>query len=248
MLKNPKLIQLLVSGVMALIFVNIYLKSHEQNISNQYNMVEVLVASRDIAPHKAITPDFLTIRQIPQKFMEPGAILVKEPDAAMARVKGKVTAVPIPAGATILFSNLDDMSSWKTGVAPRLPPGKRGIIMRLGNTDVADLILPGDHVDVIATFTLRQGDQTTKRAVTILQNILVVAVGRNLRDQNSEVTAKSEKSEGLELSLAMDPIEAERFVLAQSESNGEITVTVRAHGDDTILQPAPAAPAPKPAK
>ena len=40
------------------------------------------------------------------------------------------------------------------GVAPMLPPGKRGCVLRLGNLDVAKLILPGDHIDILATFTV----------------------------------------------------------------------------------------------
>src|SRR5947208_520868 len=138
MLRNKKLLQLVISAIMALVFVNIYLKSQEQNVSNRYAMVEVLAASRDIPPHMAITPNYLEIREVPQKFMEPGAILVKEPDLAMKRVVGKVTAVAIPAGAQILQSNINTPSKSVTGVAPLLPPGKRGYLLRLGNTDVAD--------------------------------------------------------------------------------------------------------------
>src|SRR4051812_4262793 len=125
MLRNKKLLQLIISAVMALIFVNIYLKNKEQDVANRYAMAEVLVASRDIPPNMAISPGYVEIREVPQKFMEPGAILVKEPNLAMNRVVGKVTAVAIPAGAQILVSNINSPSKSVTGVAPMIPPGKR---------------------------------------------------------------------------------------------------------------------------
>ena len=46
--QNKKIIQLGISLLMALVFVNFYLKGKEQNIENSYGMVEVVAASRDI--------------------------------------------------------------------------------------------------------------------------------------------------------------------------------------------------------
>ena len=119
-----------------------------------------------------------------------------------------------------------------------IPPGKRGYLLRLGNTDVADLILPGDHIDVLATFTVKQPatNNTTKATYTILQNILVVSVGKVIKKNNDDVTTKKEGAEGLNVTLALDPSEAERMALAQSESQGDISVIVRPHGENDIKQ------------
>lgn len=234
MLQNKKLIQLVASALMALLFWQFYLKSKEQNIENGYGLVDVLSASRDIPPHTQLTDALITTKKVPQKFLEPGCFMVKIPGDGLDRVIGKVTVSAIPSGAQITQANLNDPSPNVTGVAPLLPPGKRGYLLRLGNMDVAELILPGNYIDVMATLPVRDKDTVTKATKTILQNILVIGVGRELRKPEQDVTGKKEGSEGLILTLALEPAEAEELALAQSESQGDISVVVRAHGDNEI--------------
>jgi pilus assembly protein CpaB len=234
MLQNKKLIQLVISAAMALLFINFYLKQKEQAIENAYGMVEVLIAARDIAPHTQLSSAYLSTTKVPLKYMEPGAYMVKIPADAQARVMGKVTVAAIPEGAQIVQSNLVDPSMKGTGVAPLIPPGKRGYLLRLGNVDVAELILPGDHIDVLATFTIKREQGNSKATYTILQNVLVVAVGRELRKSNEDVTGKKTAVESLVLTLALEPTETERLTLAQAESGGEISIVVRPHGENDI--------------
>jgi len=254
--ENKKWIQLLLSAVMALAFVQFYLKAKEQNIEMGFGMVDVIVASRDISPHKAITTDLIEIKKIAQRFVEPGAFREKIPGEARKRVLGKVTMSAIPAGAQILQTNLRSPSASEIGVAPMLPPNKRGYVLRLGNLDVAKLILPGDRIDILATFTVRTKgvDATSRSTYTILQNILVVAVDKDIIESGRDVTGKKEASEGRLLTLAVEPVEAAQLAHAQIESGGEISVVVRAQGDDStapipaisaanlLSSPVPAAP------
>src|SRR5687767_12930341 len=99
MLQNKKLMQFVASAVMALLFVNFYLKAKETNIESSFGMVEVLSASRDIAPFKAIEATQLTVKKVPLKFVEPGAFRVKIPGQSVSRVVGKVTPTTIREGA-----------------------------------------------------------------------------------------------------------------------------------------------------
>ena len=191
--QNKKLIQLVISAILALAFVNFYLKARETAIESGYGMEEVIAAAQDIPPYKQITPALLTTKRVPQNYIEPGAFRVKIPGMGFDRIIGKVTTVAISAGAQITGANLNDPSIEKTGPSPLLPPGKRGYLLRLGNLDVAGLILPGNYVDILATFTVRQKDGTsTKATYTILQNILVIGVGKELRKPNQDVTSKKE--------------------------------------------------------
>lgn len=243
-MQNKKLMQLIISGVLALAFVNFYLKAKEQNIESEYGMVDVVTAVKDIPPHTLITASLLTTKKVPIKFVEPGAFRVKIPGQSMDRIIGKVTTSAVSAGAQITSVNLNEPSENKTGVAPLLPPGKRGYLLRLGNLDVAELILPGNYIDILATFAVRQKDNsTTKATYTILQNILVIGVGRELRKPEQDVSSKKEGTESLVLTLALEPAEAERLALAQSESQGEISVVVRAHGDNMVTPVVGATPA-----
>ncbi len=232
--QNKKILQLVVSAVIAILFVQFYLKAKEQNIEYGFGLVDVLVAARDISPQKAITADLVTTRQIAARFVEPGAFREKIPGQSLKRVLGKVSMSAIPTGAQILQTNLRTPNAKDTGIAPMLPPGKRGYVLRLGNLDVAKLILPGDRIDILATFTVRTKDveSTSKMTYTILQNILVAAVDKDIIQSGRDVTGKTETTEGRLLTLAVDPVQAEQLAHAQIESGGEISVVVRAQGDD----------------
>jgi Flp pilus assembly protein CpaB len=234
MIEKKSLIKLISSAILAFLLVHLYVHNKEQAIENSYDMINVLVATRDIPPHTAILPDFLTTRPIPRQFMEPGAVMVKILAQDVRRVQGKVTVAAVPTGAQILQSNLGDPSPNTSGVAPLIPPGKRGYLLRLGNIDVAELILPGDHIDIMATFSIKQNNAPSRATYTILQNVLVIGVGRELRKPGQDVSGKKDTAESLVLTLALEPTEAERLTLAQSESQGEISVVVRPFGDNSI--------------
>ena len=70
MADNRKLIQIGISGAVALFFVNFYLKARERSIENGFAMVDVLAAARDI-PSRTETPASinLTIKRVPRSVM-----------------------------------------------------------------------------------------------------------------------------------------------------------------------------------
>src|SRR5690349_10247749 len=124
--ENKKLIQLLASGFMALLFVQFYLKAKEQNIELGFGMVNVLVASNDIPPNRAITADMITTKTVAGRDIEPGAFREKLPGDGLKRILGKVTMAAVPAGGQIVQTNLRSPSATDTGITPMLPPGKVG--------------------------------------------------------------------------------------------------------------------------
>ena len=125
MSQNKKLMQLVISAVLALAFVNFYLKAREQNIESSYGMVDVVSALRDIPPHTQITAAFLTTKSVPLKFVEPGAYRIKIPGHGFDRVIGKITDGAISAGAQITSVNLNDPALEKHGVKKFEPMGER---------------------------------------------------------------------------------------------------------------------------
>jgi Flp pilus assembly protein CpaB len=232
--ESKKLIQLFMSGLLALLFVQFYLKSREQNIELGFGMQEVIVSATDIPANQAVTMDMLTTRAVAGRDVEPGAFRAKIPGEGEKRIIGKVTMSAIQAGAQIVNTNLVAPNARQTGVSPMLSPGKRGYVLRLGNLDVAKLIVPGDHIDILATFSVRQKgeDNPAKQTYTILQNILVAAVDKDIMQAGHDVTGKEQTTEGRLLTLMVDPMQAEKLAHATIESGNEISIVVRAHGDE----------------
>lgn len=236
MADNRKLLQILISGVVALGFVNYYLKAREKSIESNFDMLDVLAAARDIPSRAEISPDALMTKRIPLKYLEPGSIIIKVPGTEYDRVKYKITVAAVPAGGVILTTNLNDPSPDKTGIAPIVPPGKRGVILRLGNLDVQQLILPRDHIDILATLPIRTKNSSSpsRGTFTILQNILVLGVGKDLVRPSETTGGRRDAQESLVLTLALDPREAQQLELARKESDGDLSVIVRPQNDNTI--------------
>jgi pilus assembly protein CpaB len=108
------------------------------------------------------------------------------------------------------------------------------------------LVLPGDYVDIIAVFNVKnsQGDEEEAYFVrTILQNVQVVAVAQKLADTPAAGDESGKKSdskpdpEATTLTILATPEQAEFVFLA--ESNGTLRAVLRSYGDAGTETPRP---------
>ena len=105
--------------------------------------------------------------------------------------------------------------------------------------ELKPLIKPGDRVDVLVTFEAVMADGRKERVTaTILQNVLVIAVGTNLGQgmnakQAKAATDKEDKTAAFSvkamIALALNPNEAQYLSLAIKQ--GDTTVILRGLGD-----------------
>jgi len=123
------------------------------------------------------------------------------------------------------------------GLPPVIPEGKRAVSVRVNDViGVAGYVLPGTHVDVLATVspTNQDTDMTSK---VVLTNVLVLASGTRIEqdvEQNKPISVSV-------VTLQVDPVEAERLTLASTE--GKIQLALRNPLDKTApptpgIQPA----------
>ena len=107
------------------------------------------------------------------------------------------------------------------GLPPAIPPGLRAVSVKVNEViGVAGYVLPGTHVDVVATVnpSTNQSDMTSK---VILTNVQVLAAGTKL-DRN---TSKDKPEPVSVVTLLVDPEQAERLTLASTE--GKIQLALR---------------------
>src|SRR5471032_1598252 len=117
------------------------------------------------------------------------------------------------------------------GLPPAIPPGLRAVSVRVNEViGVAGYVLPGTHVDVVATVspTQQQGDMTSK---VILTNVLVLAAGTKIERGDPD---KNKPMPVSVVTLLVDPEEAERLTLASTE--GKIQLALRNPLDKAIPQ------------
>jgi pilus assembly protein CpaB len=108
-----------------------------------------------------------------------------------------------------------------TGLTPAIPPGLRAVSVKVNEViGVAGYVLPGTHVDVVATVspTMNQADMTTK---VILTNVEVLAAGTKIE----RTTDKDKPIPVTVVTMLVDPEQAERLTLASTE--GKIQLALR---------------------
>jgi pilus assembly protein CpaB len=114
-----------------------------------------------------------------------------------------------------------------SGLPPAIPPGLRAVSVKVNEViGVAGYVLPGTHVDVVATVSPTQSasDVTSK---VILTNVLVLAAGTKIEqgDADKKPIAVSV------VTMLVDPEQAERLTLASTE--GKIQLALRNPLDKT---------------
>src|SRR6202044_3534668 len=84
---------------------------------------------------------------------------------------------PLPKGEPILERQLAAAGS---GLTAKIPSGMRAISVRSDEVvGVAGFLLPGNHVDVL--FTSHSDKSPEPRTATVLQDVVVVAAGQQIR-------------------------------------------------------------------
>jgi pilus assembly protein CpaB len=135
-------------------------------------------------------------------------------------VIGRGIVLPVIENEPILPMKLASKEAG-SGLPPAIPPGLRAVSVRVNEViGVAGYVLPGTHVDVVATVspTNQQTDMTSK---VILTNVLVLAAGTKIE----RATDKDKPMPVTVVTLLVDPEEAERLTLAASE--GKIQLALR---------------------
>jgi pilus assembly protein CpaB len=151
------------------------------------------------------------------------------PEDAFADPKdviGRGLVMPMFQNEPILPIKLSSLEAG-AGLPPVIPPGLRAVSVRVNEViGVAGYVLPGTHVDVVATVNPsdKHGDITSK---VILTNVQVVAAGTKIDRE----TDKNKPVPVTVVTLLVAPEESERLTLASNE--GKIQLALRNPLDKT---------------
>ena len=226
----------MILAMLAAVFYLMVLTSKEKALTSDYEKVKVLIARADIPERTVLHEDMVETLDVPRKFMQQDAFEIKTP-SDMKLIVNLVTRTRIPKGNQIAQSSLVSLSP-ESGLSVKIPPGYRGAMLPI-EAEMKVLIKPGDRVDVLVTFDAMMNDgRKEKVTATILQNVLIIAVGTNLgqgmnakqfKNQSASDDKSAAFSEKATVSLALNPNEAQYLALALKQ--GEPTVIMRGLGD-----------------
>jgi len=179
--------------------------------SNNERGVPVVMAADDIQVGTKLEAHQVHVVTLPQSAVPPGAF------SATSQVLGRGAILPVSKGEFILPSKLAALNAG-TGLPSMIPQGMRAVSVRVNDVvSVAGFVQPGTHVDVLAT---GQGGGNDRQTTTVLENVLVLAVGKSL-DRNPLADAQTAPV----ITLAVSPDDAQKLALVSQE--GRIQLSLR---------------------
>ena len=221
----------------------------------------VVVAKVRIPPRTVMTADMVDIKQVRVEDKHPKAY------SSVNDVVGKTTKQSITAAEQVLTTKFFGDRE-ESGLAFIIPEGMRAISVAVSELSASGgMIVPGDHVDVIAIAraSLEKGTEVSpdgrtvtfgeiSKATIALQNVEVLAIGQELRGTEEattpavvsavtgQETATKEKQpqaapSARSATLALSPQQIQRLLLFSDLC--ELHLVLRAAEDDKELDIAP---------
>ena len=222
--KLPVIIALLLGGAAAFggySVVNMEVKERTAGWERE----TVLAAAMDISNGTPITRDKVTEIEIPRKFAFESVVRPNELEAIL----GQEVVGNIKKGEPIHWYQLRGNLEVDT-LSKAIPKKARAITISVTErSSVGYMIRPSDHVDILGTFR----DPNTNRmiAVTLLQNVVVLATGET---RANSVGAGTQEQNYNTVTLQVLPEEAEILVLAQDLGN--LYLTLRNAEDSDVYE------------
>jgi pilus assembly protein CpaB len=230
-------------------FVYSYVSEKEEQAKRQFGTeVLVLKAKRDIKEQESINETLLELSLIPKKFVEPAAVYFekREEDKETARslrgLVGTVAMVPVKKGEQITYNKITEPSI-RTGLSPQVAPGKRAVAISVSETSgVGKLVKPGDRVDLIAIIDMGGGKEN-RIAKTFLQDVVVLAVGRNVTNNAARIIeadavngqpktrSLTEDFSFSSVTLEVDPVDAQKLALVMAGGENSLSLSLRNNED-----------------
>ncbi len=224
--KTP-LIVALVLGVFAGIIAYSAVRKKESDVRRGWNLVPVVVAAVDVAEGTVVTFDMISQRSVPEQFVTSSVV---KPDSASYVVNQKVL-VPVQAGDPLLWSQFETTRAAEK-LSVKVQKKTRAMTLDVGKSaSVGGWVRPNDHVDIIGTFKDPQTNENV--AVTLMQNVIVLATGKITGTTNVNLIPESQR-EYNNVSIMVIPEEAEILVLAQEL--GALTLSLRNDEDVDALE------------
>jgi pilus assembly protein CpaB len=183
-------------------------------------MVEMVVAKRDLRRGDAVGPETMAVRAVPREYAPGGAVLPSRFDA----VAGARLLVAMKAGEPLLPSAL--VSTEAQSISSRVKPGVRAMTIAVDEVNaLSGMLQPGDRIDLMLSVRPPPvaGIAQPEITRTVMQDVGVMATGRQSRASIGEEVGGGRPFTSI--TVEVDPERAQRLVVAQR--SGKLTAVLR---------------------
>ncbi len=222
--RNRKLMAAAAAGLAAGSLYLLQLRSLRQGLEEQRERVPVLAASASLGMGETLTPERLTVREVPRSALPLRAILPQD----SGLILGRTLLHPLPQGETLLWTDLPEGPRLRFNTEG-IPSGFRAMALPADEVrTVSHLLAPGDRVDITWSRT-REGSSRLETTL-LAERVLVLAVGGKLEgaatdggdDAVSTITLLVKPGLGLALVEAMQT--GEIFFLVRNREDAGSTL------------------------
>ncbi len=237
-----------VVGLVAAILTRAYLSSKDAEVAEmkqkfykRHGLMKVLCYYKNVPGGTVIDRSCLGERSVPSTGLR-GQALTKE---NVGELVGRRVLYGHSEGEIVFWADIEGGDPRDSGLAADIKKGHRAMSVNCsGAATVSGMVKPNDHVDVIGSFTFPgangrrdQGEVTT---MTILQNVLVLATGKDTsKVQGRTSFGSSGASAGYStVTLLVTPREAEMLAFTE-QMRGSLTLTLRNRSDTTYEKDLP---------
>ena len=229
------LIASLVAGLLAALLTRFYIaakdaevKDLKDAINRKYGTMEVLCYTKEIPSGTALQKSDLGLKTVPAIGMRGQALTVE----SVTDIVGKKVLIGHRRGDVVFWADVEGGNPAEQGLSADIKRQMRAVSINCtGAASVSGMVKPNDHVDVIGSFDLAdpaKGASKGKAVVTstILQNVLVLAVGR----QTAKMRAQANAAAYTTVTLEVTPREAEMLAFTE-QMKGRLVLTLRNRND-----------------
>ncbi len=163
--------------------------------------VPVLITTAELHASERVDPKNVSIQEIPRAYVHVNAIAARDQD----KIVGRKVYRAVRQNQPLLWSDFD-APELETALA--LQKGLRATPLPLGEISHSRFLSPGDYVDVVVHFNLREQGTAT---VTLMQRVQVLELS------------------GTHAMVALTPEQVESLVFARA--NGTLTLALRGRED-----------------
>lgn len=186
------------------------ISSYKKSLGLGQPMTEILIASHRLNEGQTISSKDVEIQKIPAKYAPIG--ILKPSDLYKIESRGLIKSVS--KGEMILWSSLAENYSYQSPSA-KIEQGYRAVTIAVDSiSSVANLIQPGDHVDLITTLEIP--GESKPSTLTLLQNVTVLTVGEATQEEAASYS---------NVTLMVLPTEAN--IITHSGKYGSLSLALR---------------------
>jgi pilus assembly protein CpaB len=208
----------------------VYVSRLEHELSGG-KKVTVLATAQKIEAGGTVNKSNLASRAVPSVCVDKRMVLDSESKEVL-----KLTAeVALEPDQIIQWTDFTERKDpLENDLAMHIESGQRAMTIQVdGALSMGGMLKPGHRVDILGTFAKGGSTRGDKVTVTLLQNISVLATGKNL----GEADRSGKKNRFTTVTLSVGLEEAE--ILSLATTKGTLSLALRGHQDLSVVRDVP---------